>query len=179
MKRAEQIRRDVSDAAILAARFPNMSKSTRALNSPPPGPHGIWAGQFIHPDGSKTPIAAVPSPADMPQGRTELTASAPEAPKQASKPKRRLSAPKLNKTEQRWQNAHPFHISFPMSLRWGNCMSYKPDFLDRDSKTIYEIKGAHVFSRDIVRFKGCAAEWSWLFDFQLWQWKDSKWSRLY
>jgi hypothetical protein len=75
MTRAEQIRRDASDAAILAARFPNMSKSTMALNSHPPGPHGICAGQFIHPDGSKTPIAAVPSPADMPQGRTELTAS--------------------------------------------------------------------------------------------------------
>ena len=72
-----------------------------------------------------------------------------------------------------------------MSLRWGKCMTYKPDFMERQPSengpdvTLIEVKGGHIFDRDIVRFKGCAAEWGWLFEFQMWQWKGSKWTRLY
>lgn len=102
------------------------------------------------------------------------------------KPARKISAPALNKTEQRWQDAHPAHIAFPMSLRWGKCMTYKPDFLQRSNyfpnalpPVVFEVKGAHIYDRDIVRFKGCAAEWSWLFEFQMWQWKNATWTRLY
>ena len=96
-----------------------------------------------------------------------------------------MEAPALNKTEQRWQTAHPSHIPFPLSLRWGKCMTYKPDFMERQPSengsdvTLIEVKGGHIFDRDIVRFKGCAAEWGWLFEFQMWQWKGSKWTRLY
>lgn len=108
--------------------------------------------------------------------------------------KRGMSAPALNKTEQRWQDAHPSHVPFPMSLRWGSCMSYKPDFFWKEGTAIVnrsgevegderpiliETKGGHIRDRDIVRFKGCAAEWGWLFDFQMWQWKDRKWTRIY
>lgn len=108
------------------------------------------------------------------------------APSAAPKPARGMGAPALNKTEQRWQDAHPSHIPFPMSLRWGKCMSYKPDFMLPDfdidhakAGKLIEVKGAHIFDRDIVRFKGCAAEWGWLFEFQMWQWKNGKWTRLY
>lgn len=103
----------------------------------------------------------------------------------AIKPARPMSAPALNKTEQRWQDAHPSHIAFPLRLRWGKCMNYKPDFMDmiKDGKPnlrprLIEIKGFER-SRDIVRFKGCAAEWSWLFSFELWEWKNKTWARIY
>ena len=92
--------------------------------------------------------------------------------------KRTMTGPALNKTEQRWHDCNPDALPFPLRLRWGNSMHYKPDFLMRPSLLI-EVKGAHVFSRDIVRFKGCAAEWDWLFRFQMWQWKNGDWTRLY
>ncbi len=119
-----------------------------------------------------------------PQQAAQIIATAspvrPKAP-------RTMSAPALNKTEQRWQDEHPSHIPFPMSLRWGNCMYYKPDFME-DGRVngepilkprLIEVKGAHIYSRDLVRFKGCAAEWGWHFTFELHQWKDRKWTRLY
>ena len=113
--------------------------------------------------------------------------AAPRAvPKLAAAPRvRSMEAPALNKTEQRWQTANPSHIPFPMSLRWGKCMTYKPDFMGAaglvgsQRPVLIEVKGGHIFDRDIVRFKGCSAEWGWLFEFQLWQWKDAKWTRLY
>ena len=115
--------------------------------------------------------------------------AAPVAPRGADVPKvatapraRSMEAPALNTTEQRWKNANPNHKPFPMSLRWGKCMTYKPDFLGLEAQPkpiLIEVKGGHIFDRDIVRFKGCAAEWGWLFEFQLWQWKNAKWTRLY
>ena len=109
--------------------------------------------------------------------------TAPPAPPAPPKPARGMSAPKLNVTEQRWQDAHPSHKPFPIRLRWGNCMNYTPDFMYRDAPVLakpvlIEIKG-FAWSRDIVRFKGCAAQWDWLFDFQLWEWKGGKWTRIY
>jgi hypothetical protein len=40
-----------------------------------------------------------------------------------------------------------------------------------------EVKGPHIFDRDIVRFKGCRAEWP-EFHFQMWQLKKGEWSRI-
>ena len=118
--------------------------------------------------------------------------AAPVAPRAADVPRlvtaprvRSMEAPALNKTEQRWQAANPNHKPFPMSLRWGKCMTYKPDFLGAvglvgsQRPVLVEVKGGHIFDRDIVRFKGCAAEWGWLFAFELWQWKNRDWKRLY
>lgn len=99
--------------------------------------------------------------------------------------KRGMSAPALNKTEQRWQDENPFHIPFAISLRWGKTMRYKPDFFvpigwsDSVRHRLIEVKGAHIYDRDIVRFKGCAAEWDRMFDFELHQWKNGEWTRLY
>jgi len=63
-------------------------------------------------------------------------------------------------------------------------MNYKPDFLNRHEMVkgkakLIEVKGAHIYERDIVRFKGCAAEWGWLFRFEMWQWKEGAWTQLY
>lgn len=101
-----------------------------------------------------------------------------------AKAKRTMEAPKLNGTEQRWQAANPAHIPFPLRLRWGKCMNYTPDFMGAaglvgaQRPVLIEVKGGFIRDRDLVRFKGCAAEWGWLFEFQLWQWKDRKWTQL-
>jgi hypothetical protein len=71
-------------------------------------------------------------------------------------------------------------------LKWGvdpntgAAMHYKPDFfvLDRTlSWRCIEIKG-HTWDRDIVRFKGCRAEWP-EFQFEMWQRKGGQWKRLF
>ncbi len=60
-------------------------------------------------------------------------------------------------------------------------MRYKPDFVvfieDMPTKLI-EVKGGHIFDRDLVRFKGCRAEWKTWFDFEMWQKKAGQWTRL-
>ena len=66
-------------------------------------------------------------------------------------------------------------------LGWGDCMVYKPDFTARrpDGRIeLLEVKGAHIRDRDIVRFKGCRAEWKDFFIFEMHQKKDHQWSRI-
>ena len=67
-------------------------------------------------------------------------------------------------------------------LGWGDCMVYKPDFtaLRPDGRIeLLEVKGAHIFTRDIVRFKGCRAEWKDFFIFEMHQRDANKtWNRL-
>lgn len=66
-------------------------------------------------------------------------------------------------------------------LKWGGCMHYCPDFIVFDAIGLpkcIEVKGAHIWSRDRVRFLGCRAEWP-EFIFELFQWKKGEWKRLY
>jgi hypothetical protein len=61
-------------------------------------------------------------------------------------------------------------------LPWGDGMLFKADFavrhLDR-SITLIEVKGARkTWKHELVRFKGCRAEWKEWFAFEFWQ-KDS------
>lgn len=67
-------------------------------------------------------------------------------------------------------------------LRWGGGMYYKSDFTTRRSDgviTVIEVKGPQIWDRDIVRFKGCRAEWKEWFIFEMWQRDANKtWSRL-
>ena len=68
-----------------------------------------------------------------------------------------------------------------LTLVWGDGMRYKPDFACRRADApllLVEIKGGHIWSRDLVRFKGCRAEWKSVFDFELWQKKAGLWNRL-
>lgn len=64
-------------------------------------------------------------------------------------------------------------------LLWGGGMTYTADWSARraDGKIeIHEVKGAHIFDRDIVRFKGCRAEWRQWFIFLFHQrTKDGQW----
>lgn len=63
-----------------------------------------------------------------------------------------------------------------LSLRWGFTdtappMVYTPDWvitMESGKIICVEVKGPHIFDRDIVRFKGCRAGWP-EFTFQMWQ----------
>jgi hypothetical protein len=59
-----------------------------------------------------------------------------------------------------------------ISLRWGDGMRYTCDwavFIEDMPIKLIEVKGAHLWDRDIVRYKGCKAEWKTWFDFELYQ----------
>ena len=153
---------------LLAARFPNASAETRRLNAPRTK---CRCGR----DFAAHSIAEL---ADCGADKKEVVDV------RKKQHLRKLTGPALNGTEQRWQDGHPLHRPFPMALRWGKSMSYKPDFMEISCQPgvhhrLIEVKGGHIYDRDIVRFKGCAAEWIWLFEFQLWQWKNGVWTRLY
>ena len=64
-------------------------------------------------------------------------------------------------------------------LRWGGSMWYKPDFIARGANGVtyvYEVKGGHIWSRDLVRFKGCREEWKpYRIEFEMWQKKEGQW----
>ncbi len=84
---------------------------------------------------------------------------------------------------------------FGMTLEWGidpktnKPMRYKPDFVvvnawadvDRPQCVnikIVEIKGAHIWAKDLIRFKGCRAEWP-VFEFEMHQKKGGQWQRIH
>lgn len=68
-----------------------------------------------------------------------------------------------------------------LRLKYADGLYYKPDFVAFDGGKIYliEVKGGHIWDRDKVRFRACAAEWREWFSFELWQRKRGEWSRLY
>ena len=85
------------------------------------------------------------------------------------------------------------HYEFEgIRLKWGvdqktgEAMWYKPDWVvvvaeSSDALAKFrciEVKGARIWDRDIVRFKGCRAAWP-QFDFQFWQKKRNIWTRLH
>lgn len=43
--------------------------------------------------------------------------------------------------------------------------------------TMIEVKGAHIYERDLVRFKGARADWP-EFSFEMWQWARGEWSKI-
>lgn len=70
-----------------------------------------------------------------------------------------------------------------LTLRWGDGMRYTPDFVAFPSfpgapPMMIEVKGGHIWDRDIVRFKGAKASWP-EFGFQMWQRKNGQWKKKY
>src|SRR5215471_14170468 len=68
-------------------------------------------------------------------------------------------------------------------LRWGGDMWYKPDFFvtyedEGNCFKCIEVKGPWISERDLVRFKGCKAEWT-EFEFEMWQRSnEGRWAKL-
>jgi len=85
-----------------------------------------------------------------------------------------------------------------MSLAWGadpetgRLMRYKCDWLVIDavreeprmsvklmaSVKLIEVKGAHIWPKDLIRFKGCRAEWP-MFKFEMHQLIKGEWRRIH
>jgi hypothetical protein len=109
-----------------------------------------------------------------------------------TKPKKmRGAAPKMTQTEREFEvllKAQKSHDEIQdykfegVRLAWGDCMVYKCDFsvVQRSGRMkLIEVKGPHIFDRDIVRFKGCRAEWKRWFDFEMHQRDANKtWNRI-
>jgi len=69
-----------------------------------------------------------------------------------------------------------------LRFKYADGLYYKPDFvvlIEDQPITIIEVKGGHIFSRDKVRFRACAAEWRTWFAFEMWQRKRGQWSRIH
>jgi hypothetical protein len=70
-----------------------------------------------------------------------------------------------------------------MTLKWAG-MRYTPDFVVfkqwHEGVAVYliEVKGAHIWDRDIVRFKGCKDYWP-EFEFEMWQKTKLGWKQKY
>lgn len=144
-------------------------------------------------------IADTANPCDTatPQGRQQRAATgAAEDSGQASSgpPRSNLRGSRRpNKTEQRFADIlearkrrdeiadyryEGIRLKWGEDSQTGSSMHYTPDFLVIACGFVcIEVKGAHIFDRDLVRFKGCRAAWPWL-RFELWQWKKSEWTRL-
>jgi hypothetical protein len=79
---------------------------------------------------------------------------------------------------------HGLSLYWGLDEKTGRAMRYKPDFFVRVfSPTrlhrVLEIKGPWISERDKVRFRGCRAEWQWLFDFEMWQEDENRvWRRI-
>jgi hypothetical protein len=71
-----------------------------------------------------------------------------------------------------------------LTFRWLD-MRYTPDWIVVCESNVtfhrfkaIEVKGAHIFDRDIVRFKGARALWPEI-QFEMWQKKSGDWTRLF
>jgi hypothetical protein len=74
-----------------------------------------------------------------------------------------------------------------ISLAWGadpstgKQMWYTADFWvlsHTPFPLLFEVKGPHIFEKDLIRFKGCRAEWGTHFQFELHQKTKSGWTRV-
>ena len=58
---------------------------------------------------------------------------------------------------------------YPLPIQHMPPASYRTKFI--------EVKGGHIWDRDIVRFKGCRAAWP-QYEFEMWQLKKREWTRI-
>lgn len=66
-----------------------------------------------------------------------------------------------------------------LTLRWPDGMRYTPDFVTViDSgylTTLIEVKGAHLWAKDVVKFRAARDKWGDRFKFEFWQKIDGVW----
>lgn len=134
--------------------FPNVSNALKTAN-----PH-IWA-----PDKHREIVTRPAKPQARQRGKMNKTESEFAL---------YLEAQKRNGEISRYQFEG-------VTLRWGNDMRYTPDFVAFPTfpgalPMMIEVKGGHVWDRDIVRFKGARAAWP-EFGFQMWQKKEGQWKK--
>ena len=148
MKTAAQIRREASDAQILAAMFPGMSKSTRDANAAP-----------SH--------ASAPPAAPVAQRGADVPRRGMSAPRQRKA---------MNKTEESFLAL--LTVNFPhcqidregITLRWPDGMTYTSDFVvyGGSKPLLIETKGPFIRRSGLEKFRAARARWT-AFEFQMHQ----------
>lgn len=127
------------------------------------------------------------------QARNGFLGASPVSQKQPEPVK--IPKPRMNKTEaeyglileaQKRRGEVDAYFYEGITLKWGDTMRYTADFVVYRSPNpvtpstplLIEVKNAHIWDRDLVRFKGCRAEWKEYFDFEMWQKKAGSWTRI-
>ncbi len=134
---------------------------------------------------------------------TTLSVDAPKAPEPVKVPK-----PRQNSTEREYglileamkrRGEILDYRPFGIKLEWGadpvtgKPMVYSPDFFVIRARygngalqespllgiTLIETKNAYIYPKDLIRFKGCRAEWGDKFEFELWQKSEGEWRKLF
>lgn len=102
----------------------------------------------------------------------------------------------MNKTEARFARLLEARvergeiISFEyegITLRWPDGMRYSPDFVlwvsttginDHlyTAQTLVEVKGAHAWAKDVVKFRAARDRWGNRYRFEFWQEVDGQWT---
>jgi hypothetical protein len=137
----------------------------------------------LFPKASKSFLDANPQPDGQPEAKNDATAILTPRRGRMNKTEgafaMRLEAMRSKGEIMRWEFEG-------ITLRWAG-MRYTPDFVvfirNRDYYVfiqdikLIEIKGAHIWDRDLVRFKGAAAYWP-EFEFEMWQKKSGEWKRI-
>jgi hypothetical protein len=154
----------------------------------------------LFPKASKSFFEANPQPDAQPEAKSYATAiltpwrvTRDKMNKTESEFSLRLEAMKRKDEIKRWEFEG-------ITLRWGDGMRYTPDFVvftnvmqmlrqmellkpdqfptvEWKGIKLIEVKGAHIWDRDTVRFKGAAAYWP-EFAFEMWQKKAGEWKRI-
>lgn len=142
------------DALILAARFPQMSKSTRAVNQLPETQHGI---------GVASPSVAAPVTTGGSGGRAKLSGV------RQRKGPNKTEASFLAFLKETCPNARIEREA--ITLRWPDGMTYTPDFVlfyTSGQIGFYETKGPFIRRTGLEKFRAARAHWP-MFEFELWQ----------
>lgn len=117
---------------------------------------------------------------------------APAAPPVLSSPNKLRRARQPNKTESRFglllearklRGEIPFYAFEAITLHWGDGMKYTPDWVVFSLPILcIEVKGGYKWQKDVVRYKGCSAQWRAqlpdIFGFEMHEEKDGIWQRI-
>jgi hypothetical protein len=76
---------------------------------------------------------------------------------------------------------HLFHAFEAITLQWGDGMKYTADwpvFQLTGRILLIEVKGGYKWQKDVIRYKGCSAQWRDYFDFEMHEKKNGIWQRI-
>lgn len=145
--------------------------------------------RHLIPNGSKSFFEANPQLAPMHAAASEAHA--------AAKSKAGKRRKEMNKTEERFaafvldpkvrQHDYESYEYEGLTLRWPDGMRYTPDFVAiREvvgigakyplvSIVLIEVKGAHQWAKDVVKFRAARDKWGHIYRFEFWTYQDGEW----
>lgn len=73
----------------------------------------------------------------------------------------------------------PFYAFEAITLQWGDGMKYTGDWVIFAARiTLIEVKGGYKWQKDVIRYKGCSAQWREFFDFEMHEKKNGIFQRI-